>query len=384
MNNEILQSHIAHFRRPSYGIYISLLLLILSAIAALPFVKTTIAVRTPGITRPQGERTEVRPQMAGIIETILVREGDSVKQGQLIAQLKDQTTAFRSTATTYEAGQRRAMLQDLIYLTSTTTINPAQLQTAQYRQQAGRYLHQTADQNAGLGKLERELAINNQLIKDGVIAPKEAFDKEVEAQRAKAAFQAFQNEQLAQWQADLQRLRLELSQLGSQQEQIKTDKRAHYIYAPVSGVVQNINNRYAGGVLNAGETLCSISPQAQLVAECYASTRDVGLLKPGLPARFQVDAFDYNYFGVLTGKIISIDNDFTLMENKPVFRVRCAFDSTGLQLKNGFRGDLQKGLTFQARFVVAERTLWQLLFDKVDDWLNPTAPPPAAIAAKNN
>jgi hypothetical protein len=24
--------------------------------------------------------------------------------------------------------------------------------------------------------------------------------------------------------------------------------------------------------------------------------------------------------------------------------------------------------------VVAERTLWQLLFDKVDDWLNPTAP----------
>jgi HlyD family secretion protein len=28
-------------------------------------------------------------------------------------------------------------------------------------------------------------------------------------------------------------------------------------------------------------------------------------------------------------------------------------------------------MTLQARFMVAERTLWQLLYDKVDDWMNP-------------
>jgi HlyD family secretion protein len=249
------------------------------------------------------------------------------------------------------------------------------LQTPLYRQQLSKFLFQITDQQAAIKKVSREQEINNTLIKDKVIAPKEHFDKEIEAERLKAAFEAFKNEQLTTWQSDLQRYQLEVSQFTAQQQQIETDKRNHYLYAPVSGVIQNINTRYAGGFLSAGETLCIISPQSNLTGECYVSTRDVGLLKINQPARFQIDAFDYNYFGILTGKVISIDNDFSMVENKPVFKVRCSFDSTQLLLKNGYKGELKKGLTFQARFVVAERTLWQLLFDKVDDWLNPSAPP---------
>ncbi len=77
---------------------------------------------------------------------------------------------------------------------------------------------------------------------------------------------------------------------------------------------------------------------------------------------------------MLTGKIIAIDNDFTVVNNTPVIKVRCSFDSTKLNLKNGFTGQLKKGLNFQARFIVTRRSLWQLLWDKVDDWLNPSSP----------
>jgi HlyD family secretion protein len=49
-------------------------------------------------------------------------------------------------------------------------------------------------------------------------------------------------------------------------------------------------------------------------------------------------------------------------------------DNKQLHLKNGFAGELKKGMTVQARFVVIKRSLWQLLFDKIDDWVNPTAP----------
>jgi len=31
----------------------------------------------------------------------------------------------------------------------------------------------------------------------------------------------------------------------------------------------------------------------------------------------------------------------------------------------------KKGMTLQARFIVTKRSLWQLLYDKVDDWANP-------------
>ena len=32
---------------------------------------------------------------------------------------------------------------------------------------------------------------------------------------------------------------------------------------------------------------------------------------------------------------------------------------------------IKKGMTLQARFYVTRRTLFQLLYDKADDWLNP-------------
>jgi multidrug resistance efflux pump len=366
-----------HFLKPkqSNSIYLLSLFLVLLSVSILPIIKTNISVKSTGLTRPHHERTELKPVLSGIIATLLVKEGDTILQGQLIATIKDNNTEPRFILNEFELTQRLGFISDLEKLTSNINYESLVLQTPLYRQQLSKFLFQLNDQLAAIKKVNREREINNQLIKDKVIAPKEHFDKEIEAERLQASFNAFKNEQITNWQNDLQRYKLEISQFTAQRNQIETDKKNHFIYAPVSGIIQNINTRYAGGFISAGETLCIISPQSNLIGECYVSTRDVGLLKLHQPVRFQIDAFDYNYFGILTGKVIAIDNDFTMAENKLVFKVRCSFDSTQLLLKNGYKGELKKGLTFQARFVVAERTLWQLLFDKVDDWLNPTAPP---------
>jgi HlyD family secretion protein len=114
-----------------------------------------------------------------------------------------------------------------------------------------------------------------------------------------------------------------------------------------------------------------VSPGGPLMGECYVLSKDIGLLKTGQAVRLQIDAFNYNYFGVLTGKIYSIDNDFTLLDKTPVFKVRCKLDDRILKLSNGYSGELKKGMGFQARFIICKRSLWQLLYDGMDDWLNP-------------
>jgi membrane fusion protein, peptide pheromone/bacteriocin exporter len=55
-----------------------------------------------------------------------------------------------------------------------------------------------------------------------------------------------------------------------------------------------------------------------------------------------------------------------------MFNVRCTLNQSHLQLQNGVKGEIRKGMTFQARFIVARRSLFQLLYDKADDWLNPS------------
>jgi HlyD family secretion protein len=42
-----------------------------------------------------------------------------------------------------------------------------------------------------------------------------------------------------------------------------------------------------------------------------------------------------------------------------------------MTLKNGYNAQLKKGMTFSIRFMVVRRTLFQLLYDKMDNWLNP-------------
>jgi HlyD family secretion protein len=99
--------------------------------------------------------------------------------------------------------------------------------------------------------------------------------------------------------------------------------------------------------------------------------RDIGLVRPGTPVRVMVDAFNYRDWGVVDGVVSEISDDASLEGDGPVFRVRCRLARTELSLAGGQRASLKKGMTFRARFLVAERSLLQLLFDDVHDWLNP-------------
>jgi membrane fusion protein, peptide pheromone/bacteriocin exporter len=364
------------FTKP-YLIYWLLASGVIACIAVLPFIYFDISVKSPGIIRPVYERTDIRPMLAGIIDTIYFREGDFVKGDCTILRLKDYNSPSKIVQNDYELRQRRQFIHDLALLTSTphlTTNIITSLKSPVYKQQISRFLYQKSEQEASLKKVKKELHIDSILSVDRVIAPKEMFDKIIENEKLQAAYSAFKNEQISIWQQDLAKYRLELSQLEAQRKQIEVEEKLYKIKTPITGIVQGIYTKYPGGIVHAGETLCSISPETELIAECYISTSDIGLLKINQKAKFQIEAFDYNYFGTLTGRIIHIDNDFTLVESKPIFKVRCSFDKTQLHLKNGYTGQLKKGLTVQARFIVARRSLWQLLFDKIDDWLNPAAP----------
>lgn len=136
--------------------------------------------------------------------------------------------------------------------------------------------------------------------------------------------------------------------------------------------MSQLAGRYPGSYVQPGEVLGVISPDSNLLVECYVSPKDIGLLRPGMTARMQVDAFDYNQWGLVQAKIAEVSNDVVVINEQPVFKVRCQLAQHFLTLKEGYKGYLKKGMTLRARFVVTERSLFDLLYDNADDWLNPT------------
>lgn len=355
-------------------VYLIILLLVIGSVASLPLIHANISVKTTGIIRPVNERTEVKSSISGIIDTIYYKDGDTVQPNTVLLKLQNNHALSNQQLIGYQITQCLQYISDLKLLTSVNSMNSAminRLQSSLYKQQLAKFLFQEADQQSSIKKAVNELDINNYLINDKVIAAKELFDKQIENDKLRAGYNAFKQTQLSQWQQDLSTNRLELARLLSQQQQNHIEIASYEIKSSIGGVVQGISGRYSGGLLQAGEILCTISPETNLIAECYVNTKDIGLIKKGQQVNFQIDAFDHNFFGFLSGKVSDIDNDFTLVDNNPLFKVHCFFDSTQLHLKNGYNGQLKKGLTFQSRFIVSNRTLWQLLWDKIDDWLNP-------------
>jgi multidrug resistance efflux pump len=347
-------------------LYIILLLSVTAAIVSLFYIQVDVSLTSQGQVRPVAEKNEVRSPVAGTISSVLVSDGSAVRQGQVLLQLQEAIPDSKLAQTDYDLGEHTAYIHDLGILAEGGGDG---LTSSQYRQQYAKFQSQLEEQRATLSKLRSDLAMDRTLLSGKVIAPKEFQDKNYEYQKAMATYQSAIEDQRSEWQDQLSKLRMESSSLHADASELRQEKEWSQIKAPVSGTLQQFDGKSPGGYVQAGEILGLISPDSNLVAECYVMPRDIGYLRPGMTVRFQVDAFNYNEWGVLVGKVESIGNDFIIQDNHPVFKVRCGFSRTYLQMRTGIKGNLKKGMTLQARFLLTRRTLYQLLYDRTSNWL---------------
>jgi HlyD family secretion protein len=349
-------------------IYLTVLLAILAALVALPFIKVDVSVKAGGLVRPVTEKHELRNLVAGTIAEVLVTDGQKLLKGQEILRLKEEVSNSRLEQNSWELGQREKYIHDLTILAAG---GGGGLQSALYQQQYQRYQSSLNEQLATVNKLKADMEMYEKLFAEKVIAKKEFADRQYEYVKSQATYQSTVQQQRSAWQEELSRLQEESNRLHADTRQLQQEKEWNIIKAPVSGTLQQFTGKYAGGYIQAGELLGIISPDSNLVAECYVTPKDIGYLQTGMPVKFQVDAFNYNEWGVVEGIVQSVDNDFILMNDQPVFKVKCRFASTEVHTSKGIKGSLKKGMTLQARFILTKRSLFQLLYDKTDDWMNP-------------
>jgi HlyD family secretion protein len=173
------------------------------------------------------------------------------------------------------------------------------------------------------------------------------------------------------WQQDhtlyLDRKRTLTTQIQQTEEQI----RRSTILAPVSGSLEEFSGIFPGSVLQTGDIIGVISPDSRLIAEIFMPSKNIAYLTTGQEVSMQVDAFPSREWGLVKAEIYDISNDYIWLDKQAVYRVKCCFPEERLVLKSGYEGELIKGMTFQARFMIASRSLFQLLTDKADDWLDP-------------
>ena len=365
-----VEKHFADYNPRNRIVYLSLLGLFAVAFILLFIIRMDVTVRSAGVIRPVQERTDIRAPVNGIIDSVYITENQHVLAGQPLIKVRSQSVQEKSLAITSQNEELAAQYADLKLLLDG---KDSALQSQLYQQQNLLYHQRLNDAQLKLDLASRAYSRFSGLYRSRAISAAE-FDKyDYDMKNAQNDLKLVRESQRSQWQGDLSRLEIQLKQVGAEKTAAQEEKDLYTLKASVTGTVQKLKGITPGTFVSPSEVLGEVSPDSGLIAEAYVPTKDVGMLHEGADVKMQVDAYDYNYWGTLKGKVISISRDVFSDRGMPYYRVLVALDKTVMKLRNGTEGALKKGMTVQARFKVTRRSLFQLLNDNTNDWLTPSS-----------
>lgn len=363
-----IENHFSHFSKKSRLLYFIVLLMLCVAVGLLFFIRAEITVQSRGILRSSAESVSLVSPVIGKVTKANLDENQWVSRGDTIVWLDVKKIEERIIHIESLIKENEIYLRDIALLLKNIYFD---FESNLFRSAYASYRQKLSELDLNI-ELQEKLYSRSKTLFDKEVIPivqmeKTKFTLDNLKEERKYFVQSSRNE----WENLAVNYQLKNKKHRNELENLRIEKKNFVITVPVTGYITQYSGIKSGSFVTTGESIARISPQSQILAEQMVSPKDIGYLKKGMPVIFQVDAYNYNQWGMATGKIIEISNEVYLVNNQPCFKVRSSLDQSFLALKNGYKGELKKGLTVTARFKVTKRTLAQLLFDKTDNWLNP-------------
>ena len=352
-------------------IYSFILFALIVALISLPFISVTIYNTSQGLIRPDKERILLQSSHSGKVIFHQLKNNGQINKGDTLMMINNLATTQKINTTRSLFIETKKFIEDIKLLSNQKRI-ANKLNSLKYKQEYNFYQQKLSELNTRFQKIKEDYNRSQKLFEKGVIAKVALNNSKLEYDLSLNAINQYKKQQHSSWQAALVNHQNQLKELENNQVELEETNNLSIVKAPVSGTLLNVKGIEKGSFISIGIQLAEISPKSDLIVECYIDPIDIGLLKKEKKVNFQVSAFNYNQWGLASGKITAIGNDVQMINNTPMYKVLCSLDQNYLQLKNGFKGQLKKGMLVNARFELTERSLFDLLYDKMDDWVNPS------------
>jgi HlyD family secretion protein len=383
-----------------------------------PLASAAIA---PGVVSPDSSLNTIQHLEGGIVQEILVTEGDRVEQGDLLMRLSPVQAQASFSARErqwrrFEAERLRleALEIDAVELTfppELTSLTDPDFQAflanqiAQFAVQRQGLSERQAILGRRIGQLDQEVAAiereNEGLREQLEIVSEEMADKAQlleqnlirkpellalrrlasqlksqiasnEATIARAAQKAEEIElqilslktdfqdQLAK---DLVRVNSELAQLEESMTSSRDVFRRTEIFAPVSGRVHNLRFETIGGIVRPGERILDIVPaEDALVIEARLSPNDIDVIAVGQTARVHLTPYSARTMAPLEGELVRISPDAKVDEatRETYYEVRIEVDPDMLE-RMATKVEMTPGMPAEVFILTGEQSLFSYM-----------------------
>ena len=312
---------------------------------------------------PGGRTKLIQPFETGVVRAIQVRDGQTVKAGDVLIELDPTMTEAdneRQKSDHLAAELDVARLRAALAEDPLAAFRPPQSASAAEIEMHRQFLiSQRAEQNAKLAEIERQqgqkeaerattsasvakLQATIPVLQERVDIRKTLVEKALaskvvylseyqelvglqqdlllqqsrlrEADAATALLKETREKTAAEYRRSTYDAlaKAEQKAASAAQEVIKAERRTKLqrLTAPVDGVVQQLAIHTVGGVVTPAQALAVVVPsESQLEIEAMLSNRDIGFVQPGQKAEIKVDTFNFTRYGLLHGDVLSVSSD---------------------------------------------------------------------------
>jgi hemolysin D len=324
----------------------------------LAFAQTEEIVTAPGKLEPLGVVKDIQMPVGGVVEAVMVKEGERVKKGQVLLRLDTETTLDRQAS----------MQQTIRYKQQQLRLKQVELDRyLQFNDTEQRVQRQSLVlEKDVLGRLET-------LNKEGATAELQYLSQRNKVQEVEGKLQEGQVDRLRQQailQQGIREIQSELADLRSKLTELNVNIRYQAIRSPEAGVVFELKPKSRGFVAQTSEPVMKVVPFDKLEARVEVPSREIGFVTVGKPADISIDSFPSTDFGVLQGTVRRIGSDALppdQMNNFYRFPVDIRLNSQQLKLKSGKVLPLQVGMSLTANVKLRKVTYLQLLLSDFKD-----------------
>ena len=352
-----------------------LVLLALVVIAFAVFVPIPEVESGTFSLEPENGFVDIQAEREGVLEAILVREGDPVEANQLIAvfrspdllelQARRDRQLTRKTSLEAIAGQQIAAIDE--------QLQQAQLEkerTAAEVQRRADYVARQAEvtrifEEANLKQLSSITEVNDYEV---IAAEAEADLLDAEARLARL------NREITALKAQRRNIELQLAQEAGEldltidslnRDLANVTEIGQEVRATVGGTVTQVFQRQPGTVIGRGEPLFAIAPGGDsLLARVRLPETALPKVKLRQSVRLSLDAFPYQRFGMADGEVSWLSPQRQQIEDlsgQPHFVALVKI----LPDQRFGTEHLLAGMQGEARIVVGNRTLLEYAFEPI-------------------
>jgi len=367
----------------------------------------------------------LQPAEGGVVRELLVREGDRVQEGQVLARLDTRISDTDADQTRHRLAERRLDVRRLdaeirgdrqLIVTGEQTALAAQA-IARFESRRAAVAEELRAERAAVARAEGDLAAARaqlarvagttpllreqaeawaQLVREGFAGRLQAqerkrllLESEGEAVALSAAVVSAEavlsqaRARLAQREADhRQQLLRERSEALAEAERFDAEHRKLAVrrasldlLAPRAGIVKDLATHTLGAVVQPGTMLMSVVPtDAPLEAEVRVEDSDAGRVRVGQPVRLKIAAYGFQRHGTLGGTIRHIGPDASAGGDASAdaargappggYRAFVALDADALE-HAGERLPVISGMLVSAEVHLGTRTVLETLFAPV-------------------